>query len=492
MTDWNQIISLARKDFESGDFDERERNYKGEIAKNFRAARQALDAPGDVWIELLRRAFGPPNNITSFYVHGRFLDWCRAEPEAARLALRALWDEDLSVEARIRGFSAAFPSSVQSGTGSRLTLASVLHMAVDPENCPPFRARAFKFLYELFGVPHLGGKHGEAERYDGALHLLDRFITEAERRGLKLRDRLDAQGLTWSLFKAEPPIVIGPIRNGNDEHSLKRLAEETGIDRAVLRRWFAAIERRGQAVFYGPPGTGKTFLAERLAKHLLGEGDGFVELVQFHPAYAYEDFIQGIRPKTAGESLTYEIVPGRFLDFCARAEGCSDTCVLIIDEINRANLSRVFGELMYLLEYRDKSVPLAGGETLSVPPNVRIIGTMNTADRSIALVDHALRRRFAFIELRPDYELMKRYLRERGFDATGLAEVLQDVNRQIGDPHYELGISFFLRDDLATHLEDIWTMEIEPYLVEYFFGQPDKVNAFRWKEVAKRALPGGG
>ncbi|WP_090396440.1 AAA family ATPase [Natribacillus halophilus] len=106
--------------------------------------------------------------------------------------------------------------------------------------------------------------------------------------------------------------------------------------------------------------------------------------------------------------LDYPLQEGRFLEFCQRARRKQGECVLIIDEINRANLSRVFGELMYLLEYRDQEVPLAGGGILSIPNNVRIIGTMNTADRSIALMDHALRRRFAFLPLRPNYEILRR------------------------------------------------------------------------------------
>ncbi len=111
-----------------------------------------------------------------------------------------------------------------------------------------------------------------------------------------------------------------------------------------------AIERKGQVILYGPPGTGKTYLAEHLARHLIGGGDGFRELVQFHPAYSYEDFIQGIRPQARPEGgLDFRLVPGRFLEFCDAARDRTGRCVLIIDEINRADLARVFGELMYLL-----------------------------------------------------------------------------------------------------------------------------------------------
>ncbi|HAX77808.1 MAG TPA: ATPase [Cyanobacteria bacterium UBA11372] len=125
------------------------------------------------------------------------------------------------------------------------------------------------------------------------------------------------------------------------EYSLDKCAEETGYDTAELNRWVKAIERKGQAILYGSPGTGKTFIAEKLAHHLIGGGDGFSELVQFHPAYNYEDFIQGIRPQSQDGKLTYLMVPGRFLEFCKKAASYQGRCVLIVDEINRANLAEV-------------------------------------------------------------------------------------------------------------------------------------------------------
>lgn len=267
-------------------------------------------------------------------------------------------------------------------------------------------------------------------------------------------------------------------------YTLDMLAADIYKDTTNIESWLQSIHRKGQAIIYGPPGTGKTFVAEHIARHLVSGGDGFVDLVQFHPAYAYEDFIQGIRPVSEDGNLKYCLVKGKFREFCQRAEG-KGICVLIIDEINRANLARVFGELMYLLEYRDKEIPLASGESLCIPDNVRIIGTMNTADRSIALVDHALRRRFAFIKLKPDYEVLKRYHQREntGFPVDRLVLVLQDLNRSINDSHYELGISYFLKPDLKDHLEDIWKMEIEPYLDEYFFDNRKSADKFRWESI---------
>lgn len=271
-----------------------------------------------------------------------------------------------------------------------------------------------------------------------------------------------------------------------EEYPLEQCARETGFDVGTLRNWVDAAHRKGQAIFYGPPGTGKTFMAERIARHMVGGGDGFVELVQFHPAYAYEDFIQGIRPVTRPDGeIEYQMVPGRFLEFCRRAQNRSGICVLIIDEINRANLSRVFGELMYLLEYRDRDIPLSGGGTFRIPRNVRLLGTMNTADRSIALVDHALRRRFAFVPLRPHFDVLRAFHEESGRSVEALIEKLIQINQVIGDPNYHLGITFFMDPKLEESLETIWRMEIEPYLEEFFFDDSDVVDRFRWAKVAE-------
>jgi len=278
----------------------------------------------------------------------------------------------------------------------------------------------------------------------------------------------------------------------NPLYPMGNLAVDTGLREDLLERWVRAIERKKQAIIYGPPGTGKTFVAQHLAKHLVAGTSGFVELVQFHPSYAYEDFIQGIRPQRRPDGqLDYQLVPGRFLEFCAKARAVQGPCVLMIDEINRANLSRVFGELMFLIEYRDQAIPLAGKTVFRVPENVRIIGTMNTADRSIALVDHALRRRFAFLHLAPSFDVLRSYhqARNAGFNVEGLIAAIRAVNQVIDDVDYEVGITFFLRDSIEADIEDIWRMEIEPYLREYFFDHPEIVDQFKWEVVGGKILP---
>ncbi len=286
--------------------------------------------------------------------------------------------------------------------------------------------------------------------------------------------------------------VIEPVAGtGNLEqvYSLEECMQATGFPQDMLISWKAALERKKQAVFFGPPGTGKTFVANHLARHMVGGTDGFIDFIQFHPAYTYEEFMQGIRPDTDEKgNLLFNLKHGRFMEFCIRARQRTGPCVLIIDEINRANLARVFGELMYLLEYRDKDISLAGGVRFSIPSNVYVIGTMNTADRSIALVDFALRRRFAFLELFPEYEVLKVYQAKKGFNAQGLVQVLQEVNTKINDKNFSLGISFFMVDDLVKKLAAIWKMEIETYLEEYFFSQPEVLINYRWDKIKGKVL----
>ena len=312
-------------------------------------------------------------------------------------------------------------------------------------------------------------------------------ITEITDDSTLLEELEQLLGLTERL---EP---VSELRIRAQPYSIEDFSAETALPSEVIRQWENRLRRKQHVIFQGPPGTGKTFIAERLSRLLIGETFGFAETVQFHPSYSYEDFMQGIRPAVVGGQLIFERARGRFMQFCEKAQQVPDAspCVLIIDEINRGNLSRIFGELMYLLEYRDKAIPLAGEDRpFHIPVNVFLIGTMNTADRSIALVDHALRRRFSFIHLGPDYDVLQSQLEKSGLVADALVDALRAVNASIEDRNYEVGISFFLKDGprLRQTLKDVWEGEIEPYLEEYFYDQPGKLAPFRWKNLASGRL----
>lgn len=272
--------------------------------------------------------------------------------------------------------------------------------------------------------------------------------------------------------------------------AVSAMADALHTDPDTIHRYLRILTRKGQLAFHGPPGTGKTFTAQKLADLVTAETDGFVDLIQFHPAYEYEDFIQGIRPEVVDGQVSYHLKAGRFLEVVEKAQATDAPCVLIIDELNRANLGRILGELMHSLEYRDSAIPLASGNSLKIPSNLYIIATFNTADRSTALVDYALRRRFAFIRLEPDYAVLKKYHQQTTNQQTTnqLITLLQKINADI-PPDYQLGISYFLIPDLATHLPDIWQTEIEPYLLEYFYADPTRVDPYRWQKVSQLLAP---
>ncbi len=273
-------------------------------------------------------------------------------------------------------------------------------------------------------------------------------------------------------------------------YTLSDAQRETFVDAEELREWLDLLTERKQIILYGPPGTGKTYIAQRLAR-VLAQQDERVRLVQFHPSYTYEEFIEGLRPDVIqdanGMSHVRVIVkPGMFNELCEEArrqENRQNPYVLIIDEINRANTAKVFGELLYALEYRNTPVPLpySKDKDIIVPDNVYIIGTMNTTDRSLAQLDLALRRRFQFVPFGADesVRVLERFVALHAPEMEGLPLLIQDVNQFIGSKDYRLGHSYFMVPGLnLAKLKKIWKYQIIPYLEEFFAMEPERVGDF--------------
>ncbi len=247
------------------------------------------------------------------------------------------------------------------------------------------------------------------------------------------------------------------------------------------------LTRKKGIILQGPPGVGKTFVARRLAYALMGEcDDSRVCMVQFHPSYGYEDFVQGYRPDGMGLRLRN----GVFHEFARRARHDGRPCFFIIDEINRGNLAKIFGELLMLLEADKRgpnfALPLTYAESAEerfwLPENLHVIGTMNTADRSLAMVDYALRRRFAFVTLEPALHRpeFRSWLRAKGAPETlaeRIAARVSELNKTIGDERdlgagFRVGHSYFCPADAPPDwkawYEDVIDAEIAPLLEEYF------------------------
>jgi 5-methylcytosine-specific restriction protein B len=279
------------------------------------------------------------------------------------------------------------------------------------------------------------------------------------------------------------PIVDLRLRDVNEE-----LCDELNLRREDLQEMVTLLGSRRQVVLYGPPGTGKTFIAKKLALFLAGkENADRVQIVQFHPSYSYEDFFEGYRPSApVSGQMGFELLPGPLKQVATEAgkpgnEGFP--FFLIIDEMNRGNLAKVFGELYFLLEYRKDSIRLQYNPLtkFSLPPNLFILGTMNTADRSIAMVDAAIRRRFAFVELHPQDGIIKGML-ERFLVANGRStlpsELLDAINLELGVDKRSLAVgpSYFMKPDSADAegLRRVWKYELMPLLEEYHFGELDR------------------
>lgn len=320
----------------------------------------------------------------------------------------------------------------------------------------------------------------------------------------------------WTNISNKILEVLEVEKNHENLENLSKLISKICIEETDIKNISDLLTTGNKAVIlWGPPGTGKTYESEQVVKELLEvkEGEnfeekylfskgymnrnekGYYEIVQFHPNYTYQDFIGGISPKLRGNNVSYELREGIFKKFCDTAnkdENKNKKFIFIIDEINRAELSAVFGELLYALEYRGKPINLPHFKSpFTIPSNVYIIGTMNNVDKSLVTFDLALRRRFGFFKLMPKLEVIKDVLSEV-IDEESLSKYYDKceklnknivTNLDLGE-NYQIGQAYFLkiRDFLEKNeneefienqnitsfeLEKLWIYNLEPLLEEY-------------------------
>ena len=511
--DWDDFVKWAGRFKQEPRFAEDERDYKMRAIRSVQEARAALGS-NDRWFDLLRKGFQhQDNNLTPWQAHDSYLKWVQQNTETARSGLEAIWAEG-EPEQRVSGFMATLPKSAVSSPGARLAIASYLLMATEPENLPIYRPQPFKRARDLTGTKLPKETLTEAETYLRALDFLDRFIDEAGQRGLVIQDRIEAQGLVWCVTKWKPPeswaqddrvafqTWRGEIEQGgeidldrSDSGSLQDLAKSLYLDEELLQGLVDLLEHKKQIILQGPPGTGKTFIARALAHYLADDPDA-VDLIQFHASYSYEDFVEGYRPDPSTQGFTLR--PGPLRRAAQRALEQPDvTHFLIIDEINRGNLAKVFGELYFLLEYRGEAVHLLySDEEFRLPRNLWIIGTMNTADRSIAIVDGALRRRFHFVDLVPDLPpiagLLRRWLEDNNPALMWVAAMVDRANALLDDRGSSVGPSHFMDPKLTDErwARLIWQHSVLPYIAEQLVGDEQHLPEFQFDALRGIEPPG--
>jgi 5-methylcytosine-specific restriction protein B len=414
-------------------------------------------------------------------VHSEIQRGDSAKQKVVRALRHVLYDSDGDEAQRIDDVLSDASWKVY-GLGESL-LVKALAIVYPERWLPVFPYAGSKGKKRLAQAPVLGIEPFD----DDALGTTGRRTAEANRR---LRDVLEpvfpedpwAQGqfLYWLRDRAaaeEAPIV-----------GLRGLAKELLIEEQWLEDTVELLRDKRQLILYGPPGTGKTYVARKLAQHI-AQDPSRVTVVQFHPSYAYEDFVEGYRPVPSGDgAVAFQLRHGPLRRMAEAADDSEADWCLLIDEINRGNIAKVFGELYYLLEYRDDQIELQYGEPFQLPKNLYVIGTMNTADRSIALLDAALRRRFHFVAFFPDQPpiagLLRRWLEQKHPEMAYVADVVDKANGLLPDRHLQIGPSHFMTPRLSEEwLRKIWRGSVLPYIEEQFFDEPEKVKQFELEQL---------
>ena len=537
-TRWDALIEWARLFYQWDRFQEAERDYKMEIAHTLSSVRDMLLDGFPNWDAGLKGPRSPGYHMVNWRVYSAFRSLLDKDKTLVGSVLRQFWESSgrMTPEERIRQFEERL------AVGPSGQLAAAFLLADDPTSNPPYRAEYLNRAYQLVGRERDEVGDDGGRRYRRMLNLMDEFMRRSEARNLHIRDRLDAQALLWCVIlygtdrppanewsdglkqsydaylhgdtvqpppppserqqEPEPQAAsdsnAAPAVDPWSRESLSTLAEELLWNEDDLVEVVTDLQEKRQVIFYGPPGTGKTYVARKIAQHCQEYGGDYT-VVQFHPSYSYEDFVEGFRPRIHEGQPGFELVPGPLLRIAAQAEASPEsTYILVIDELNRGNVAKVFGELYFLLEYRNEEMQLqygGPGHRFRLPENLWFICTMNTADRSIALMDAALRRRFYFAPFfsnQPPVEgLLRRWLQRHNPEMAWVADLVDLANEKVGDRHLGVGPSYFMvgTGELdEPRVRRIWKRAVMPYIEEQFFGNEDRLAEFEF-ETVKAGLP---
>lgn len=336
-------------------------------------------------------------------------------------------------------------------------------------------------------------------RYDENLNDY-RSIRSVEWINITEKDIKPITGKTLTNFNKYPETVDLFLKLMSNENNDKREAEElkdTFFSEEFFNNIIATLKVKKNIILQGPPGTGKTFISKKIANKIAGKKENIFS-IQFHQSYSYEEFVIGYKPNSEGN---FAIQKGSLIQICEKAQqNESENFVMFIDEINRANISKVFGELLSLIE-NDKRGPENAVKILYsendmnfyIPSNLYFICAMNTADRSLKMVDYALRRRFSFFEFKPEFNKpeFKNFLKNKNVNAKTIDRIVNNiskVNQQISDDNFELGDGYCIghsyfcpKGNLSDSFGDQWyeqiiEYEIKPLINEYYFDKPDQAS----------------
>jgi len=517
---WERMLlwmELARR---QPDFDSEERDYKLRIAETVRGFIE--DGTPSDWSEQNWRVLGGHNNLLGWRTEAHLNEWVSEGDNGAHLQT-VIRESDRSITDLGERFDLT-DSLLSTGDfqpGMRLGIGAFFNFGLAPTDAPMVRARTFEQVELAVGLVS-GSALEPGERYRHHLKFASEVDARLRTRGVSIRDMLDTQSLIFMAHEAISEWTSdeesAAIVDSTYEVTPDVLAAQIHIPVDELEELLEIIEERKQVIFEGPPGGGKTFVADKVGRYLtkndlVGSPDHRFVTIQFHQSYGYEDFIQGIRPRTdENGQLVYEVRDGVFKTLCDTAAlEPNRKFVILVDEINRGDISRIFGELLLLLEYRDSEVGLAyaepGSDRFKIPPNVYLLGTMNTADRSLTQIDYALRRRFYFYRLIPVIggaaPIFASWLEESGIesdaqeDLLGLFVRLNDkITSELGE-HFQIGHSYFMKngESIADEnvLQRVFNRAIIPLLEEYFFNHRDRgeiLDGFR-PEVLRGEIGAG-